>query len=52
MRSPGGYRTAAQLPLGDGQQQTFTVQALNQDGMSQESASMTAVASGPTPPAP
>jgi len=44
---PAGYRTSAHLPLGDGQPQTFTVRALNQDGMSLESAALTAVV--PTP---
>jgi hypothetical protein len=39
----------AHFPLGDGQSQTFTVQALNQVGLSQASAGLASVLSGPTP---
>jgi hypothetical protein len=38
VRSPAGYRTSTLFPLGDGQPQTFTVAALNQDGWSPASA--------------
>jgi hypothetical protein len=49
VRGPAGYRTSAHLPLGDGQPQTFTVRALNQDGLSLESVGLPAVVSGSTP---
>jgi hypothetical protein len=49
VRSPAGYRTAAHFLLGDGQPQTFTVQALNQEGWSPVSAGLTAVPPAPTP---
>ena len=47
VRSPAGYHTSAHFPLGDGQPQTFTVQARNQNGLSQVSAGL--LATGPTP---
>lgn len=49
VRGPASYRTSAHFPLGDGQPQTFSVQALNQDGLSELSASVLAVVSGSTP---
>jgi hypothetical protein len=49
VRGPAGYRTVAHFPLGDGQPQTFTVQALNQDGWSPQSAGLLAVPPAPTP---
>ena len=50
VRSPGAFRTSAHFPLGGGQPQTFTVQALNQVGWSPESAGLATVAPVPTTP--
>ncbi len=40
VRSPAGYHTSTLFPLGDGEPQTFTVEALNQDGWSVASAGL------------
>lgn len=45
--SPAGYRTSARIPVGTGGAQTYTVQALNQVGWSQPSASQSAPGAGP-----